>query len=93
MERLQSCGKRGKRDAWLAQTLAKRIMTKEYVPAVRVKELVSWLLDDPLICDDAVANERLIRSFNKFWSNVEKRWIRPNNSSLERIATATLAKL
>lgn len=66
---------------------------KEYVPAARVSELVMWMLADPLISNDAAANERLVRSFNKFWSNDEQRWIKPNNQSRERIVRATLAKL
>jgi hypothetical protein len=65
-------------------------MPKEYIPAHRVKELASWLLEDPLIGKDVEANERLIRSYDRLWSNEEKRWIKPNNSSRERIIRAAL---
>jgi hypothetical protein len=68
-------------------------MTKEYVPAERVKELVSWLLADPLLSDNKQANERLFRSYVQLWSDAEQRWIKPNNSSRERILRATMAKL
>lgn len=62
----------------------------EYVTAAQLKEIVEWMLGDPLLCDDQKANERLVRGFRQFWLESESRWIRPNKASGERVVKATL---
>lgn len=68
-------------------------LRKEYVPTIRVKELVAWLLDDPLLSGDQESDDRLLLSFNKYWSDKEHRWIIPTNESRKRIMDTALKGL